>query len=34
MAAAMDETNIPAIARAFLDPFFAQIADFMRNEPS
>lgn len=33
MAAAMDETAVPADARAFLDPFFAQVADFMRNQP-
>jgi hemoglobin len=32
MAAAMDETEIPAAAREFLDPFFAQVADFMRNQ--
>lgn len=32
MTAAMDETEIPASARAFLDPFFAQVADFMRNQ--
>jgi hemoglobin len=31
MAAAMDETKIPEPARGFLDPFFAQVADFMRN---
>jgi len=34
MGAAMDETKIPAIARFFLDPFFAQVADFLRNHPS
>ncbi|MFT3990948.1 MAG: globin [Luteolibacter sp.] len=28
------ETNVPLIARTFLDPFFAQVADFMRNQPS
>ncbi len=33
MAAAMEETAIPLEARAFLDPFFAQVADFMRNQP-
>lgn len=33
MAAAMDETNVPAVARGFLEPFFAQVADFMRNQP-
>jgi hemoglobin len=32
MAAAMDETAVPAAAREFLDPFFAQVADFMRNQ--
>ena len=33
MAAAMDETSVPTFDRAFLDPFFAQVADFMRNQP-
>ena len=33
MSAAMDEARIPAAAREFLDPFFAQVADFMRNQP-
>jgi hemoglobin len=33
MTAAMEETAIPPAARAFLDPFFAQVADFMRNQP-
>jgi hemoglobin len=33
MTAAMDETGVPAAARGFLDPFFAQVADFMRNQP-
>lgn len=33
MAAAMDETGVPEVARGFLDPFFAQVADFMRNQP-
>lgn len=32
MSAAMTETGIPAEAREFLDPFFAQVADFMRNQ--
>lgn len=32
MNAAMDETGVPAPARAFLDPFFNQVADFMRNQ--
>lgn len=33
MSAAMDESAIPEKARGFLDPFFAQVADFMRNRP-
>ncbi|MEX1116909.1 MAG: globin [Akkermansiaceae bacterium] len=33
MTSAMEETEIPEIARGFLDPFFAQVADFMRNHP-
>jgi len=32
MSAAMEETGVPAEARGFLDPFFAQVADFMRNQ--
>ena len=32
MAAAMDEAAVPAAARTFLDPFFAQVADFLRNK--
>jgi len=32
MTTAMEETSVPHRARAFLDPFFAQIADFMRNQ--
>lgn len=32
MTAAMAETKVPPRARAFLDPLFAQIADFMRNQ--
>jgi hemoglobin len=32
MTSAMEETGVPAEARAFLDPFFAQVADFMRNQ--
>lgn len=32
MSAAMDESSIPANAREFLDPFFIQVADFMRNQ--
>lgn len=33
MAGAMDECGTPGEARAFLEPFFAQVADFMRNQP-
>jgi hemoglobin len=32
MGSAMEETGVPAEAREFLDPFFAQVADFMRNQ--
>lgn len=32
MTGAMEETEVPASAREFLDPFFAQVADFMRNQ--
>jgi hemoglobin len=32
MGGAMDETGVPQEAREFLDPFFAQVADFMRNQ--
>lgn len=32
MTRAMEETAVPPRARAFLDPFFAQVADFMRNQ--
>ena len=32
MSQAMDETGVSAAARGFLDPFFAQVADFMRNQ--
>ncbi len=32
MTRAMEETAIPPGAREFLDPFFAQVADFMRNQ--
>lgn len=32
MGAAMEETAVPMSAREFLDPFFAQVADFMRNQ--
>ncbi len=34
MTAAMEETEVSPNARAFLDPFFAQVADFMRNQPT
>jgi hypothetical protein len=33
MAAAMDAAGVPEVARRFLDPIFAQVADFMRNQP-
>jgi hemoglobin len=33
MGEAMEETGTPLAARAFLEPFFAQVADFMRNQP-
>lgn len=33
MALAMDEESITGEAREFLDGFFAQVADFMRNQP-
>jgi hemoglobin len=33
MVAAMVEVGTPETARAFLYPFFAQVADFMRNRP-
>lgn len=33
MDAAMTESEIPENARAFLNPFFTQVADFMRNRP-
>lgn len=32
MTAAMEETGVSPDARGFLDPFFAQVADFMRNQ--
>ena len=32
MTAAMEEAEIPLAAREFLDPFFAQVADFLRNQ--
>ena len=31
MGQAMDESNVPPESREALDPFFAQVADFMRN---
>lgn len=31
MSAAMTEAVVPERARGFLEPFFAQVADFMRN---
>jgi len=34
MGRAMDETAVPAEARAFLVPLFTQVADFMRNQPN
>ncbi len=33
MGEAMDETGVPEKARAFLEPFFTQVADFLRNRP-
>jgi hemoglobin len=33
MSGAMDETEMPAKARAFLEPFFEMVADSMRNQP-
>jgi hemoglobin len=33
MDQAMTETGVPEVARAFLGPFFQQVADFMRNQP-
>jgi len=33
MEAAMEETAVPVEARLWLQPFFAQVADFMRNQP-
>ena len=34
MKASMEETAIPAAAAGSLFAFFAQVADFMRNEPA
>ena len=33
MSTAMEDAAIPQPARCVLDPFFAQVADFMRNRP-
>lgn len=33
MRASMEETAVPAGAAEWLDKFFAQVADFMRNTP-
>ena len=33
MAQAMDETGVSGSSREWLDNFFSQIADFMRNQP-
>ena len=33
MGAAMDETGVEGSIRESLDAFFAQVADFMRNQP-
>lgn len=33
MQAAMDETEVPSPSREVLTAFFAQTADFMRNQP-
>lgn len=32
MTQAMEQTGVPPAAREFLDPFFGQVADFMRNQ--
>lgn len=32
MGQAMDEVSVPDVARSFLGPFFANVADFMRNQ--
>jgi len=34
MGDAMEETAVSVKARGFLEPFFRQVADFMRNQPS
>ena len=33
MGEAMDETGVPEKARVFLNQFFEQVADFLRNRP-
>lgn len=33
MATAMNETEVPLEARVWLEPFFEQVADFLRNQP-
>jgi hemoglobin len=33
MTQSMEEAKVPETARAFLDSFFANVADFMRNQP-
>lgn len=33
MGEALEEIEAPAEARGFLEPFFAQVADFLRNRP-
>lgn len=33
MSTAMEDAAIPQTARSFLEPFFSQVADFMRNRP-
>jgi hemoglobin len=33
MSSAMDENEVKGEAREFLDAFFFQVADFMRNQP-
>ena len=34
MGKAMNETAVSDLSRAFLVPFFSQVADFMRNQPN
>jgi hemoglobin len=34
MDAAMEDAGVSVNARGFLEPFFRQVADFMRNQPS